>query len=80
MSEIMKKPKGLKSPTSYFTGTQVLSRFYNQSGLIPEELKEKNWRPEEDKTYKCWWYWTTPSDPTDEVVYVLLYIKEVSNK
>ena len=41
MSEIMKKPKGLKSPTSYFTGTQVLSRFYNQSGLIPEELKEK---------------------------------------
>ena len=75
----MKKPKGLKSPTSYFTGKQVLSRFYNQSGLIPEELKEKNWRPEGDKTYKCWWYCTNPSDPSDSGHDILVYIEEVSD-
>ena len=43
---------------------------------IPEELKEKNWRPEEDKTYKCWWYYT----PADSGHDILLYIEEVSDK
>ena len=81
MSEIMKKPKCVdNSPTSYFTGQQILNKFYSQSGLIPEELKERNWRPEEDKTYKCWWYWTTSSTPADSGMEILLYIEEVNSR
>ena len=81
MSEIMKKPKCVdNSPTSYFTGQQILNKFYSQSGLIPEELKEKNWRPEEDKTYKCQWYWTTSSTPVGSGMEILLYIEEVNSR
>ena len=81
MSEIMKKPKCVdNSPTSYFTGQQILNKFYSQSGLIPEKLKEKNWRSEEDKTYKCWWYWTTSSTPVGSGMEILLYIEEVNSR
>ena len=91
MSEIMKKPKWIDSPPTYghhpdityFTGKQILDKFYNQSegreDYIPRELKEKNWRPEEDKTYKCWWYCTNPSDPSDSGNDILVYIEEVSD-
>ena len=91
MSEIMKKPKWIDSPPTYghhpdityFTGKQILDKFYNQSegreDYIPRELKEKNWRPEEDKTYKCWWYWTNPTDPSDSGNDILVYIEEVSD-
>ena len=91
MSEIMKKPKWIDSPPTYghhpdityFTGYQILDKFYNQSegreDYIPRELKEKNWRPEEDKTYKCWWYWTNPTDPSDSGNDILVYIEEVSD-
>ena len=91
MSEIMKKPKWIDSPPTYgyhpdityFTGKQILDKFYNQSegreDYIPRELKEKNWRPEEDKTYKCWWYWTNPADPSDSGNDILVYIEEVSD-
>lgn len=87
----MKKPKWISNPSAYshntdvvyFTGKQVLDKFYNQSegreDYIPRELKEKNWRPEEDKTYKCWWYCTNPSDPSDSGKDILLYIEEVSD-
>ena len=91
MNEIMKKPKWIDSPPTYghhpdithFTGHQILDKFYNQSegreDYIPRELKEKNWRPEEDKTYKCWWYWTNPSDPSDSGNDILVYIEEISD-
>ena len=91
MSEIMKKPKWISNPSAYshnpdvvyFTGHQILDKFYNQSegreDYIPRELKEKNWRPEEDKTYKCWWYCTNPADPSDSGNDVLVYIEEVSD-
>ena len=91
MSEIMKKPKWIDSPPTYghhpdityFTGKQILDEFYNQSeareDYILGELKEKNWRPEEDKTYKCWWYWTNPADPSDSGNDILVYIEEVSD-
>lgn len=91
MSEIMKKPKWIDSPPTYghhpdityFTGKQILDKFYNQSegreDYIPRDLKEKNWKPEEDKTYKCWWYWTNPSDPSDSGNDILVYIEEVSD-
>ena len=95
MSEIMKKPKWISNPSvyshhpdvTYFTGKQILDKFQNQSeghgslkeDHIPGELKEKNWRPEEDKTYKCWWYWTNPSDPSDSGHNILVYIEEVSD-
>ena len=91
MSEIMKKPKWISNPSAYshnpdvvyFTGHQILDKFYNQSegreDYIPRELKEKNWRPEEDKTYKCWWYWTNPADPSDSGNDILVYIEEVSD-
>ena len=91
MSEIMKKPKWIDSPPTYghhpdityFTGKQILDKFYNQSegreDYIPRELKEKNWKPEEDKTYKCWWYCTNPPDPSDSGNDVLVYIEEVSD-
>ena len=91
MSEIMKKPKWIDSPPTYghhpdityFTGKQILDKFYNQSegreDYIPRELKEKNWKPEEDKTYKCWWYWTNPADPSDSGNDILVYIEEISD-
>ena len=91
MNEIMKKPKWISNPSAYshntdvvyFTGKQILDKFYNQSegreDYIPRELKEKNWRPEEDKTYKCWWYCTNPPDPSDSGVDILVYIEEVSD-
>ena len=95
MNEIMKKPKWISNPSAYshntdvvyFTGYQILDKFYNQSegysslkeDYIPRELKEKNWKPEGDKTYKCWWYCTNPSDPSDSGHDILLYIKEVSD-
>lgn len=91
MSEIMKKPERIDNPSTYghhpdityFTGKQVLDKFYNQSvgysslreDYIPGELKEKNWRPEGDKTYKCWWYYT----PSDSGKDILVYIEEVSD-
>ena len=91
MNEIMKKPKWISNPSAYshntdvvyFTGYQILDKFYNQSegreDYIPRELKEKNWRPEEDKTYKCWWYWTNPADPSDSGNDILVYIEEISD-
>ena len=91
MSEIMKKPKWIDSPPTYghhpdityFTGKQILDKFYNQSegreDYIPRELKEKNWRPKEDKTYKCWWYLTNPADPSDSGNDILVYIEEISD-
>ena len=91
MSEIMKKPKWISNPSAYshntdvvyFTGQQILDKFYNQSegreDYIPRELKEKNWKPEGDKTYKCWWYCTNPSDPSDSGHDILVYIEEVSD-
>ena len=87
----MKKPKWIDSPPTYghhsdityFTGKQILDKFYNQSegreDYIPRELKEKNWKPEEDKTYKCWWYWTNPADPSDSGNDILVYIEEISD-
>ena len=83
----MKKPKWIDNPSVYshhtdivyFTGQQILDKFYNQSegreDYIPRELKEKNWKPEGDKTYKCWWYYT-PSDSGHDI---LVYIEEVSD-
>lgn len=91
MSEIMKKPKWIDNPPTYghhpdityFTGKQILDKFYNQSegreDHIPGELKEKNWRPEGDKTYRCWWYCTNPPDPSDSGHDILVYIEEVSD-
>ena len=91
MSEIMKKPKWIDSPPTYghhpdityFTGKQILDKFYNQSegreDYIPRELKEKNWRPEEDKTYKCWWYWRNPAEAAESGNDILVYIEEVSD-
>ena len=87
----MKKPKWISNPSAYshntdvvyFTGQQILDKFYNQSegreDYIPRELKEKNWKPEGDKTYKCWWYCTNPSDPSDSGHDILVYIEEVSD-
>ena len=95
MNEIMKKPKWISNPSAYshhtdivyLTGYQILDKFYNQSvgdgslkeDYIPGELKEKNWRPEGDKTYKCWWYCTNPPDPSDSGHDILVYIEEVSD-
>lgn len=93
MSKIMVKPKWIDEPSTYgphpdityYTGQQILNKFYNQSigysslkeDHIPRELKEKNWKPEKNTTYKCWWYYTNPADPTDPGEDVLLYIEEV---
>lgn len=70
---------------TFYDGQQILNKFYNQSigygslkeDNIPKELKEKNWKPDKDKTYKCWWFWTNPADPADPGKDVLLYIEEV---
>ena len=87
----MKKPKWIDNPPTYghhpdityYTGQQILDKFYNQSegreDHIPGELKEKNWKPEGDKTYRCWWYCTNPPDPSDSGHDILVYIEEVSD-
>lgn len=98
MIKIMNKPDWIDNPSwynkkckeSYFTGQQVLSKFYDVSiGYgsltecnIPKELKNNHWCPEDNKTYKCWWYWTNPSDPADPGEDILVYIEELekSNK
>jgi len=92
MIKIMNKPDWIENPSwfhkkckeNYFTGQQVLGRFYDVSvGYgsltecnIPKELEDNHWRPEDNKTYKCWWYWTNPADPADPGEDILVYIEE----
>lgn len=89
----MNKPKDCTSFPFYFVldeckqeimkGDMVLYMFYEQGvwkdNHIPKELKEKNWKPEEDKTYKIWYHYTNPADPADSGYAVLDYIEEVNN-
>jgi len=93
MIKIMNKPDWIDNPSwfdrkckeNYFIGQQVLDRFYDVSigygslkeSYIPKELENKNWRPEDNKTYKCWWYWTNPADPADPGEDILVYIEEL---
>lgn len=92
MIKIMNKPDWIENPSwfhkkckeNYFTGQQVLDRFYDvpvgygslTECNIPKELKDNHWRPEDNKTYKCWWYWTNPADPADPGEDILVYIEE----
>ena len=80
MNKIMKRPDRLDDAiVSYFTGAKVKSKFYNQQGWmvdnIPAELKKNKWIPEDGKTYKCWWFYTNPSDPADPGKDILTYIE-----
>ena len=66
---------------NYYTGQEVKSKFYGQGyakmNYIPKELEKINWIPDEKKTYRCWWFYTNPADPTDPGEDVLSYIEEV---
>lgn len=89
MIKLMEKPKRLENPNwwdekctiSYFNSTQIKNKFWDSDNwrepYIPSVLKDKNWEPEEGKTYKCWWYWTNPSDPADPGEDILVYIEEL---
>ena len=89
----MKRPNwldkdGNKQRVSYYTGLKVRSKFYNRNlgygslkvDNIPEELKKNKWIPDDEKTYKCWWFYTNPSDPADSGEDILTYIEEVEDE
>lgn len=92
MIKLMDKPDWIDHPSwfnrsikeNYFSGDAVINRFYYRSigygslteNHIPEELENKKWVPEKDKTYKCWWYYTNPADPADPGEDILVYIEE----
>ena len=93
MSKIMKRPDwldeaGSRQRVSYYTGLKVRSKFYNRNlgygslkvDNIPEELKNNKWIPDDGKTYKCWWFYTNPSDPEDPGEDILTYIEEVEDE
>lgn len=89
MIKLMEKPDWIDNPSwwskkcteSYFTATQIKNKFWDsdkwKDPYIPRVLSEKNWEPEEDKLYKCWWYWTNPADPADSGEDILVYIEEL---
>ena len=92
MIKLMNKPDWIEHPSwhsrkckeNYFKGSKVNAKFYNISvgygslkeNHIPRELENKKWVPEDDKLYKCWWYWTNPADPADSGEDILVYIEE----
>ena len=92
MIKLMKKPDWIDNPSwydrkckeNYFTGQQILARFFDvpvgygslKETYIPKELEKKNWRPKDNTTYKCWWYWTNPADPSDSGEDILVYVEE----
>ena len=94
MIKLMEMPEWVENPNwfdptcriSYFNSTQIKNKFWDydkwKGPYIPSVLKDKNWEPEEGKTYKCWWYWTNPADPADSGEDILVYIEELekSNK
>ena len=91
MGKLMERPIWLDSTSvyslarktmmKYYTGLEIKSKFYNQGhaklAYIPKELEEKNWVPDEKKTYRCWWFYTNPADPADPGEDVLVYVEEV---
>lgn len=88
--KIMKKESGLDYHSlrvNYYKGEEVEGRFYDQHvgygslrrNYIPEELEKKKWRPEGNKTYKCWWYHINPADPCDSGESILVYLEEVTD-
>ena len=89
MEKLMKVPKYIdlnesRYTVSYFDGGRVKSQFYNQGychrNYIPKELENKGWVPDDNKTYKCWWYWTNPADPADSGEDILVYLEEWEDK
>ena len=66
--------------TNIWKGEYVHYRFYEQGhwkeNNICNALKEINWVPKKGKMYKCWWYSTNPSDPSDTGEDILLYVEE----
>lgn len=89
MEKLMKVPKYIdlnnsRYTVSYFNGDRVKYLFYNQGiwreNHIPQELEKKGWIPEDNKTYKCWWYWTNPADPADSGEDILVYIEEFEDR
>lgn len=89
MIKIMEIPKVVTvSPgrftISHYSSRQIRKKFWDDSHSwskpnIPNELIEKNWEPESGKTYKCWWYYTNPSDPADPGEYILVYVEELES-
>ena len=76
---------GKKHNINFWDGDMVKNKFYNRSvgygslreDRIPDELKKKYWVPDKHKLYKCWWFYTNPSDPADPGEDILSYIEEV---
>ena len=91
MNKLMERPDWLDSTSvyslarktrmNYYTGQEIRSKFYNQGyaerNYIPRELEKINWIPDENKTYRCWWFYTNPADPADPGEDVLVYIEEI---
>ena len=81
MKQIMNRPEDLEHIADSYRllkGNEVLFRFYNQ-GIhkehhVPKELKD--WRPEHNILYRCYWKHVVSGDPADQGTNHLLYIEE----
>lgn len=81
---LMNRPPQLKDneyKINFWDGLRVRSKFFGrglwEQDFIPKVLKEKGWKPDDNKVYKCWWYYTNPADPSDPGEDILVYIEEV---
>jgi len=64
-------------------GSEVTYKFFTgmwPQDHIPSELYKEGWMPEGKKSYMCWWYSTSPSDPSDSGEDILVYIEEEEEK
>lgn len=81
--KIMDKPEDVNLDWLYYRllrGKEVLAMFYFQDiwkeHYIPNVLKERNWMPDEDKLYRCWYKWIDSGDPADQGEAHLVYLEE----
>lgn len=78
----MEKPDGVDLERLCYkllSGKEVIGKFYFQNihkeNYIPNVLRKRDWMPEEDKLYRCWFRWVSPADPADLGEAHLVYIE-----
>lgn len=80
---IMQKPEDLERASDSYRlmkGSEVIARFYDQTiwkeNYIPKVLNDKQWRPDREKLYRCYWKYVDPADPADPGYSILRFIEE----
>lgn len=79
----MKIPDDLERFASCYRllkGSEIIAKFFYQDiwkeCYIPKELKDRNWVPDMDSYYRCWWRYVDPADPADPGFSILLYVEK----